>query len=204
MPALSHPKLRQSLASYLGQTLTPEVAVAIELAAFDSEDRSHNPTKFGEREYKGVVFRAEKFDDALPELHAMHQEHFAETEVHRAGFAMDPDYDYMRDMERQGKLVQFTARDTETGKLIGNIRMYIQQSLHTGNLYASEDTFYIVPERRSGWTAIRFWRFMEDSVRSIGVREIRTDSKVINKVHKLNEYCGYTHVANKYVKIFSE
>lgn len=204
MASLSYAKLRQMLASHLGQVLTPEVAVAIEMGAFDTEDRSHSPDKFGEREYKGFLFRAERFDDVLPELHALHEQHFAETEIHRIGFGMNPDYDYMREMERQGKMVQFTAREIETGKLVGNIRMYIQASVHTGNLYASEDTFFVLPEYRKGFMALRFWQFMEEAVRTIGVVEIRTDSKVINKVHRLNEYCGYKHVANKYVKIFVE
>lgn len=204
MPVLRHELLRQALAASLGKTLTPELAVAIEMAAFDNEDHSHDPSKFGEREYKGIAFRAERFADIVDELHAMHEEHFAETEIHRLGFGLEPNYDYMIDMEKRGCLVQFTARDSETGRLVGNIRMYIHRSLHTGNLYASEDTYYVTPEYRKGFMALRFWQFMEEGVRSIGVREIRTDSKVMNKVHKLNEYCGYKHVANKYVKIFSE
>jgi hypothetical protein len=202
MTRLDHSLLRQALAANLGKTLTPEVAAAIEIGSFDREDRSHSPAKFGQREYKGYTFQCERMGDILDDLHLLHKSHFEETEIHRLGFGLDPNYEYMQDMERQGKMIQFTAR--HEGKLVGNIRMYVQQSLHTGTLYASEDTFYMLPEHRKGFTALRFWQFMEESVRAIGVREIRTDSKVINKVHKLNEYCGYKHVANKYVKVFTE
>lgn len=45
---------------------------------------------------------------------------------------------------------------------------------------------------------------MEQCVQAIGVREIRTDSKLLNKVDRLNVYCGYTPVATKFVKIFQE
>lgn len=204
MPALSHERLRQALASQLGLVLTPEVAAAIEAGAFDAEDRSQSPARFGEQEYRGVLFRAEKFDDALPELHVMHEEHFAETEVHRIGFGLQPDYDYMREMERQGKLIQFVARNAETMELAGNIRMYVQTSMHTGTLYANEDTLYIRPAYRKGFMAVRFMQFVEEALKSIGVREVRTDSKTLNKAHKLVEYLGYKHVANKYVKIFTE
>lgn len=204
MPALSHQNLRLALASHLGRTLTPEVAAAIEMAAFESEDRSHDPAKFGQREYKGIIFRAERFADTVDELHTMHEEHFAETEIHRLGFGMEPNYEYMIDMEKRGCLVQFTARDAETGFLAGNIRMYVQESLHTGTKYANEDTLYIRPAYRKGFMAVRFMQFVEDALRSIGVREVRTDSKTINKAHKLVEYLGYKHVANKYVKIFTE
>jgi hypothetical protein len=204
MPALSHPNLRKALASNLGQFLTPEIAAQIEMAAFDLSDNSHSPSKFGEQEYKGFLFRVELLRDIVDEIHPLHEKHFAETEIHRLGFGLDLDYDYMQDMERQGRLIQFTCRARDTGMLVGNIRMYVQKSLHTGTLYASEDTFYVLPEYRRGFAALRFWQFMEDCLKSIGVREVRTDSKVINRVHKLNEYIGYKHVANKYVKIFTE
>lgn len=204
MATFNHNLLRKALASQLGKTLTPEIAAFIESSAFDFEDYSHDPRKFGEKLYKGVVFKVERFSDVLGELHPLHQMHFLETEVHRHGFELKPNYEYMADMERQGKMVQFTARDAETGKLVGNIRMYLQRSLHTDNLYASEDTYYVIPEYRKGFMALRFWQFMEESLKAIGVQEIRTDSKVINKVNRLNEYCGYKHVANKYVKIFTE
>jgi hypothetical protein len=203
MSAINHDLLRLALARNLGKELTPEIAAQIELSSVDWEDRSHNPLKFGQRVYKGLTFQVERFASIVDEMHVLHEQHFAETEVHRLGFGLDPDYDYMKDMERRGQMLQFTARD-EDGKLVGNIRMYVSKSLHTGTLYASEDTFYVLPEYRKGFAALRFWQFMEDGVRAIGVREIRTDSKVVNKVHKLNEYCGYTHVANKYVKVFTE
>lgn len=200
---LERQNLRNVIASRLGQVLTPEIAVEIELAAFTFEDQSHDPTKFGQKEYKGFVFQAERLRDIIEEIHPLHEAHFQETEKHRLGFGLDVDYDAMLGYESRGQLVQFTCRIPD-GKLVGNIRMYINKSLHTGTLYASEDTYYVLPEYRQGFAALRFWQFMEDCLKSIGVREIRTDSKVLNKVHKLNEYCGYKHVANKYVKVFEE
>jgi hypothetical protein len=203
MPYVSHDLLRLALARNLGKELTPEVAAQIELSSVDREDRSHSPDKFGARIYKGLTFQVERFSEILDELHALHEQHFKETEVHRLGFGLDPNYDYMADMERRGNMIQFTARN-EDGKLVGNIRMYVNESLHTRTLYANEDTLYIVPECRQGFTAVRFMQYVEDCLRAIGVREVRTDSKTINKAHRLVEYMGYKHVANKYVKVFTE
>lgn len=200
---LINANLRNAIASRLGQVLTPEVAVEIEMAAFSFPDESHDPAKFCEKEYKGFIFKAERLKDILDEIHPLHEAHFQETEKHRLGFGLDVDYDAMLSSERRGQLLQFTMR-TLDGKLVGNIRMYINKSLHTGTLYASEDTYFVLPEYRQGFAALRFWQFMEDCVKSIGVREVRTDSKVLNKVHKLNDYLGYKHVANKYVKVFEE
>lgn len=196
--------LRIALSANLGQVLTPEVAAEIEMAARYVEDKSHDPAKFGQKEYKGFLFQVERLRDIVPEIHPLHEAHFEETEKHRLGFGLHMDYDLLCGYERNGTLVQFTCRDVETGRLVGNIRMFVQTSIHTGTLYASEDTYYVLPEYRKGFAALRFWQFMEDALKAIGVREIRTDSKVVNKVHKLNEYCGYKHVANKYVKVFTE
>jgi hypothetical protein len=203
MASLSHDKLRAAIAANLGKVLTPEVASAIEVGAFDMDDYSHDPAKFGVKEYKGFTFQAERLRNILDDMHLLHKEHFKETEVHRLGFGLKPNYDYMLEMERRGKMLQFTTR-TDDGDLVGNIRMYLGESMHTGTLYATEDTYFVLPEYRKGFMALRFWQFMEGAVQSLGVREIRTDSKVINKVNRLNDYCGYTHVANKYVKVFTE
>lgn len=197
-------QLRTALVAFLGQELTPEVATQIEMAARYQEDLSHDPAKFGSKEYKGLVFAVERLGDIVDEIHPLHEQHFQETEKHRLGFGLNVDYARMLASERAGTMIQFTARAINTGLLVGNIRMYVQTSLHTGTLYASEDTYYVLPEYRKGFAALRFWQYMEDCMLSIGVREIRTDSKVVNKVHKLNEYCGYKHVANKYVKVFTE
>ena len=45
---------------------------------------------------------------------------------------------------------------------------------------------------------------MEANLEAIGVMEIRTDSKLLNHVDRLNSYCGYTAVATKFVKILGE
>lgn len=197
-------QFRNAMVKYLGQTMTPEVAAAIEREAFAMPDNSHNPTKFGLKEYKGLVFQVERIRDIVDEIHPLHEAHFAETEKHLEGFELKPNYDFFIATERDGGLIQFTCRDIESGRLVGNIRMYINKSLHTDSLIATEDTYFVLPDFRKGFSALRFWQFAEDCLKSIGVREIHTDSKVVNQVHRLNEYLGYKHVANAYVKVFQE
>jgi len=204
MAVLTLQSLRQAIAANLGKVLTPEVAAAIEMGAYDSEDRSHSPEKFGTKKYKNVVFLVERISDILPELHELHELHFLETEKHRHGIGLNGNYDYLMEMERKGLGIQFTARDAGSWELVGNIRMYMGESIHTQTLYAYEDTLFLREEYRKGLTAIRFMQYVEDCLKAIGVREVRTDSKTINKAHRLVEYLGYKHVANKYVKIFAE
>lgn len=187
------------LARHAGQTLTAEVAGAMVRELFP--DRSIEPARFGRRAYKGYVLQCERFADVLPELHRLHALHYAETEAHRAGLAMNPDYDGMLERERAGGLLQFTAR-TEAGELVGNMRVYLGTSAHTQTLFCTEDTFFVTPEHRGGFLAVRLWQFVEDSVRAIGVREVRFDSKLVNKADKMALYLKYRPVATKFVKMF--
>lgn len=194
---------RAVLGSKLGEVITPELAAWLEANAFDRADLSHDPLSFPAHSYRGLTFRVERVRDLGDELHALHQAHWAETEGYRHGLQMDPDYQGFADAERLGGLLQFTARD-DAGRLVGNIRMYLFKSMHTRRLCAREDTFYLLPEARKGFAAIRFWQYMERSLELIAVQEIHTDSKLSNKVGRLNEYLGYTHVADLFHKILGE
>lgn len=195
--------LRKAIAAHLGKELTPEVAMTIELSAHDGEDRARDPQCFGTSDYHGMTFQVESFRQILPELHELHELHFAETEKHLHGAALKPNYPYACERERQGTLLQFTVR--AAGKLVGNLRMYLSHSTHTGLLVAEEDTFYILPGYRKGFLALAFLRWVEERLVSVvGVREIRANSKILNNAHRLMEYRGYTHFANQYVKIFKE
>ncbi|WP_157900201.1 hypothetical protein [Rhodoferax koreensis] len=185
------------LAQHAGQALTREVAVDLINAIFP--DRSIDPARFAPVEYRGLVFQVERFRDIETEIHALHAMHWAETERYRDAMAMVPDYEGFKEKERDGGLIQFTAR--ADGALVGNIRMYLFRSMHTQQLAAKEDTFFLLAAHRSGFTAIRFWQHMENVLRALGVKEITTDSKVTNKVGRLNEYLGYAHVADVYHKL---
>lgn len=197
-------KLRAALAGKLGCVLTPELAAEITMGAIDQENRAFDPQAFQPRAFGRLVFQAESFREILPELEVLHAAHFAETERHLQGFKLQPNYSYMAERERQGGLVQFTARD-DAGQLVGNLRMYVGTSLHTGNRFAEEDTFYLQPAHRRGHAALALLRYAEEMlVGVVGVREIRANSKVVNRAHRLMDRRGFEHVANQYIKIFQE
>ena len=199
---MSIPPLRLALGEYLGQVLTPEVACAIEAKAALTPDLRHEPTRFGLMHYRGYLVRCESFSEILPELHVLHEKHFAETEKHRAGVVMNPDYGYMKASERAGKLLQFTVR--KGGFLVGNMRVYLYHDLHAQQLTCREDTFYLLPEHRGSFLAVRLWQFVERSVLSLGVREIRFSSKLANKADRMAVYLDYTPVGLEFVKFFDE
>lgn len=196
--------LRKALGDKLGCVLTPELATEILMASIDSSEHAFDPQAFAPRRYRDLVFQAESFRDILPELEPLHAAQFAETERHLAGFELAPDYAYMAERERMGTLIQFTARDA-AGTLVGNLRVYLAVSRHTGHLVAAEDTFYLVPAARRGRNAVELLIYAIAMLRSVAqVREIRVDSKVVNRAHRLMDYLGFDHVANQYIKLFAK
>lgn len=192
-------QLRDALAAHFDQVITPEVAAEILRAACCRPDHSHDPEKFPKRDYQGLYFRVERLRDIVGEVSLLHEAHFAETEKHRHHLGLAIDIDYLLDQERAGELIQFTARDGQ-GRLVGQIRIALQRSIHTQTLYAEEELLYLDPSARHGFTAIRFIQYVEDCARLIGAREMRSLNKLATGSHRLMKYLGYTHVAHQHIK----
>lgn len=198
-------RFRLAMAKHLGHELTPERAAQIERELFLDEDQSHSPESFGSAQYKGLTFQVESFRKVCDELHPLHVAHWQETEKFRHGLTLNPNYAYYAEIERQGKLLQFTARDG-SGELVGNIRVYLYQDMHTQQPGAKEDTLFLLPRARGGFSAVRFIQFVLHCLRLIGVKDAYTDSKILfdengNQVHDLGglmRYAGFRHVANVY------
>lgn len=196
-------RIRQALAQHIGQELTPARCAAIETAIMTPVDRAIDTSQFEPGQCGRLTFRAERFRQILPELHELHQQHWLETEKHRHGLAMNPDYDGMAAQELAGQMLQFTAR--HEAKLVGNLRMYVRTSMHTQTLYALEDTLYLAPDYRGGRNALRFMEYVERALRRIGVREIRADTKNTAPAGALlMKHMGYEPVATQYVKFLED
>lgn len=189
------------LAKYAGQELTREVAAALVNELFP--DRTPDVAAFGSAEYKGYTFQCELLRDIVAEIHPLHLAHYSETEVYRAGLPMIDNYEPLIERERAGGLLQVTARAAD-GALAGHIRAYLTVSTHTGTLIASEDALYLSPEHRGGFMAARLLQFFEKCAVQAGAQEIYLDAKVINRADTLARYLKYTHIANKFAKVFTQ
>lgn len=195
--------LRLALAHHIGHQLTPELASRIEFIACGNAELAIDPGRFEPVVVWDYTIQVERLSGILGEMHSLHQVHWAETEKHRHGLPLDPDYKGMQYAERAGRLLQFTVRTVADRQLVGGLRMYLGTSMHTNTLFAEEDTLFLLPAHRGGFLAIHLLRYAERVlVDQVGVREIRADSKVINNADVLLRRMRYRHVANKFVKVF--
>jgi|TARA_Y100000310_G_scaffold181396_2_gene181327 N-acetylglutamate synthase-like GNAT family acetyltransferase len=149
-----------------------------------------------------VNFQIERLGDIWEEVMFLCNLHWKEyQEQHILGFdaPMNPDKARYIEYNDMGYHIQFTARDE--GLLVGHCGVYISESMHTGIKTCSEDTIYLRPEYRKGFNFSRMLKFMENHVKSLGVKEIHLTAKLTNKSGRLIESRGYTHVANEYLKV---
>lgn len=191
-------RLRTTLASLLGKVLTPELAADIEMATYPEEGVGYSE-HFEPITYNGYVIDVECMREIIGELHALHVMHWQETERHRHGLHLDPDYCSMLEDEQAGRLVQFTVR-AGGGTLVGNLRVIVSGSRHTSTLVAEEDTLFLHPAHRGGFLASRLLAYAEDVLAKIGACEVRANSKLVNRADVLLRRRGYTPVATQMVK----
>lgn len=146
-----------------------------------------------------VTFAIERMQDIEAEIRPLHRAHWEETEKHRHGLELNPDYETFKQYERAGRYVLFTVR--QAGRLVGNCAMYLGMSAHTQTLVATEDTLYLLPEARRGTTGRAFIGYVEDGLQRLGVREIDITVKTVNRAERLFRMLGYRHVENGLTKI---
>lgn len=146
-----------------------------------------------------LVFSVERLEDILEEIKPLHQTHWKETEAHRHGIEFNPDYAKFIVYEQAGHCVVFTLR--KEGRLLGNFSLYLDQSMHTKTLMATEDTLFLMPEVRKGRNAMRFIEYAEKCLKSLGVREISVSVKLVNKAGRFFQMIGYRHVENGLTKV---
>lgn len=194
--------MRRALVTALAREGVPmEVAARVLLAVLGGA-APIDLGRFAPEASGGYVIGAERFRDTLAELHGLHLAHWQETEKYRHGLAMAPDYEALTEREEQGRLLQITCRSD--GVLVGHVRMFINQSLHTCTLYGDEDTLYLTPAHRGSFVAIRMMRYAQRWLLALGIREIRCNSKLSNNAAVLMRRLGYPAVATQFCKLFTD
>lgn len=191
--------LAQALWRNQGQVLTPEVIVGLLAAESFVPDAYIDLNGVESDGRAGYVFHVERYAAALPELAPLHKAHWLETEKHRHAVPLNPDYDDFVGMDRAGRLLLFTIR--KDGELVGQSTMRLHRSTHSQTLVSNEDSLFLRQDHRGGLMILAFIRYMDKVLTSLGVREVRVSSKLVNNADKLMIRAGFTPFATQLVKI---
>jgi hypothetical protein len=147
-------------------------------------------------------FAVEPLASCWPEVDALARQHWLETEEYRHGQKYSPDWKRYFSSDAAGWYFMCTARPFDTcvvrTPMVGYGGMWAMPSMHTQKTIASEDTFFLLPDYRLGWNAIRFLKFIESECLKRGAVEIGwTDKKGKGA---LLERLGYKVIASQWSK----
>jgi len=140
----------------------------------------------------GIKFNAEPLMDCLQEVKRLHLLQWEELKMSARGLEFNPDYDKFLESNLEGKYVVFTAR--QNGMLVGNSAFWLFPSTYTQKVTAQEDNIYLLPEFRKGLVGIKFFKYCEEVLKSIGVSEINFSfsENSDQRMKKIWERMGYT------------
>lgn len=145
-----------------------------------------------------MIFAVEKLRDCWDEIMVLARAHWQETEGYRHNQPFAPLLERYAQYDDAGWLIQCTARDE--GRLVGYATMYVTPSMHTQQIIATEDTYFLLPEYRKGRNAIRLYRFAEEECRKRGAVEVMMTEKQETKVGVILAYLGFKQVARQWSK----
>lgn len=145
-----------------------------------------------------MIFAVEKLAMCWDEVVALAKSHWFETQEYRHNQPFNPMYERYTQYEAMGLYIQFTVRDK--GVLVGYGGAYVVPSMHTQTMIAQEDTWYLDPAYRKGWTAMKFFKFMEGECRKRGALQINLTVPEGIGTGVLCERMGYQKVAVHYAK----
>lgn len=146
-----------------------------------------------------IKFSEEKFADIWEgEFKQLAFDHWDETMRPVTNDEFNPDTKRYINFNEIGFYRLYTAR--KDGVLVGDIGIYITDSMHTQKKTATEDSWYMKPEVRNGRNSLRFLEFVENELKKMGVTSISTTTPPLAKSARLMEFCGYKNLTNGYHK----
>ncbi len=144
-----------------------------------------------------IVFALEPLEQAWNECVDLAAAHWMETERYRHDQPFNPVFERYNQYAKLGWYLQFTARDD--GRMIGFCGMYLTPSMHTQELIATEDTWFLLPEYRGkGRTFIRFHDFITQELVRRGAVEISMTVPPGGTGARLLEHLDYEPVKVQY------
>lgn len=198
------PILCEEFAPYVGVALTPEVLSRIVArVTMRCYPGPVDISAIAPKQVGSYTLSCERLIDTLPQLRALHEEHWQETEGHRHSIRMNPDYPRGLDLELQGRYFLIVARHA-SGAVVGNYGLYLARSMHTSELIATEDTLFISSAHRKGRLGISMIRYAETALAQLGATELNVSVKLVNSVGPMIERMGYMPVGTQYTKILKE
>jgi len=123
--------------------------------------------------------------------------HYKEIALNKNKVKLNPDWDVYRDLEDQGKLKIFTARDGLT--LAGYFVVVVGTNMHyKDHTFACNDIIYLHKDYRKGFAGIKLIKFAKKCLTDDGVSILTINTKVHQPFDRLLERLGFNLIERVY------
>lgn len=150
-----------------------------------------------------ITFQQETLDQSLGEMKPLFEKHYKEIAMYQDKIELNPDYDRYYELEKNGGLQIYTARDDE--KLIGYTIYFTNKHLHyKDHLYAANDIIYVDPEYRGSLMAFDLLHFADEQLKELGVSVVTMHMKSYAPFETLMKACEYDKaefIYSKYIGV---
>lgn len=120
----------------------------------------------------GVAIAFEPVSHWIREARPLFEAHWREVGNDRHRVPLHVDYARYAQMERDGGLAAWTARDDE-GVLVGYNVFFVHRHPHyASTVYAQNDVIYLDPDRRLGSAGVRLIKTALDGLKLMGVQKV--------------------------------
>ena len=142
-----------------------------------------------------MIFEVGTFKDNREEMMPLIEAHNKEVE----DYELDLDLDLYDKLEDMGLYIVILAK--VDGKIVGYNSFFVQPHMHWKyRTIAMADGFYLHPDHRKGWSAIKMFRFTEAELVMRGATDIWAQAKDNTSALGMLEYLGYENKETTYGK----
>lgn len=149
-----------------------------------------------------ISFKRERGQSLIPELKRLLPLHWEEIGLNHLDVPLDPDFDSYIAIENAGQLYVATVRDDDL--LVGYWIGFVKGHLHyKSTLHAIADIYFVEKTYRKNGVGLKFFQWLEEDLKSLGVKKIFTGCKVNNDHTALFEHLGFTQSDKMFQKILT-
>ena len=142
-----------------------------------------------------ITFHVESYDTSYKDIQKLYMIHW--KEISKFSFEANIDWDLFAKLYALGNLFIATARKNE--RMIGYFISYMFPHIrYKDKIFADNDTIFILPEYREGWTGYKFIKFAcTELKKTCDVITLRF--KASNKTSIIAKRLGFSLADNTYI-----
>mgnify|MGYP003674087309 FL=1 len=146
-----------------------------------------------------VTYQQEFLSQVQSDIEPLIELHWEEIALNQDKIKLNPDWDAYHNLEAEGKLKIFTARDSDS--LVGYFVVILGINIHyKDHLFASNDIIYLHKDYRKGFAGIRLIKFAEKYLKEDGVSVLLINTKTHKPFDKVLERLKFKPIERVYSK----